>query len=436
MAVAFDAFTVGTPGTGNLTHNHASVGTPRGVTAWVVQIGSAADQVSGLTFGGTAATRHSFVPHTGGGDGDVGAVYCYKLNASIPTGTQACATTVTGSATKVVYCTTVTAAADTEIVDTETWDTNSVLDPSGTLSLSGRTCWVGMGGASGRGGSGEVTPLSGWTSRNELSTGSQVGFCYTYDTVGSTDVTVGATQAADDFWAIAVAVSEVSGTSYTLTADAGSFAVTGTDASLEFGRRVSADSGAFAITGTDAGLVYTMVVNGTPGEFNITGTDATLLYNRRLAADAGSFAVTGTDASLEFNRRLSAESGSFAVTGTDATLTYDQPGAYTLTAESGSFGVTGADASLLYGRKLTAEAGSFAMTASDAGLLLHRVLAAAAGAFAWTGTAATLTYDASNPDPASYSVWLTGSRTRTYTTEGNRTDYAVGSRPRTFTTRE
>lgn len=90
------------------------------------------------------------------------------------------------------------------------------------------------------------------------------------------------------------------GAVFTLTADAGSFAVTGTAASLLFHRRLAADSGSYAVTGTDASLFYRRKLTADAGSFVITGTDASLLYHRKLTADAGSFLITGTDAVLRY----------------------------------------------------------------------------------------------------------------------------------------
>lgn len=161
------------------------------------------------------------------------------------------------------------------------------------------------------------------------------------------------------------------GAAYTLTADSGSFALTGTAASLLAGRKLTADA----------------------GSFTLTGTGANTLFGRKLTAEAASFALTGADAALKAGRLLSAEAGSFALTGTDATLTYEPAGSYTLTADSGSFTLTGGDVGLIAARVLSAEAGSFALTGSDAALLFGRRLQADAAVFSLVGQDATLTYE-------------------------------------------
>lgn len=161
------------------------------------------------------------------------------------------------------------------------------------------------------------------------------------------------------------------GTAYTLTADSGTFALTGTAASLLVGRKLTADAGSYALTGQAANT----------------------LFGRKLTAEAASFVLTGTDAALKAGRLLSAEAGAFALTGADATLVYEQAGSYTLAADSGSFALSGGDVGLLAARVLAAEAGSIALTGSGAALLFWRRLQADAGSFSLTGQDATLTYE-------------------------------------------
>lgn len=160
------------------------------------------------------------------------------------------------------------------------------------------------------------------------------------------------------------------GPTYTLTAESGTFALTGAAAGLIRGRRLQADAGSFALT----------------------GAAATLAYGRRLVADAGTYTLTGAAAGLIYNRRLDAASGAFTFTGADATLIYTPVGGYTLVAESGSFTFTGQPASLVYGRRLQADAGSYALTGADVSFRYNRRLVADAGAYSLAGSDATLTY--------------------------------------------
>lgn len=139
------------------------------------------------------------------------------------------------------------------------------------------------------------------------------------------------------------------GPTYTLTADSGSFALTGQAAGLSFNRTLAADSGSFALTGQATGLAL----------------------NRVLSAASGSFALTGQAAGLAVNRTLSAASGSYSLTGQNATLTYTptSTATYTLAAASGSFAVSGQDVVLAYNRVLSAANGSYLLTGQNATLV-------------------------------------------------------------------
>ncbi len=162
-----------------------------------------------------------------------------------------------------------------------------------------------------------------------------------------------------------------SSTTYTLTADGGTYTLTGTAADLFFNRVLSAD-----------GSTYTL-----------SGTDVDVLYNRVLTADDGSYTYSGFDLDLLFHRVLSAESGSYTYTGFDASLIYHSGSTYTLDAETGIYTLTGNDVDLLLNRVLSAEGSSFTLTGADAGLFYNRVLSADSGNFILTGTDTSLLFN-------------------------------------------
>jgi hypothetical protein len=186
MAVAYDAFSQAVPGTGNLSWTHTPVGTPRAIIVNLVQDANDTDQVSG-------------------------AVYTYFLGSSIPTGAQTVDVTVSSNAEKYPCAVSLTGSADTEVVDVDvTIDNGAATNPSVTLSLGGRTCFAMISFFSGRPAPTDITPLANWTVRREQDFGSSLGGIYTYDVIGTTDVTAGWTQTSDAGAAIALAISEVS----------------------------------------------------------------------------------------------------------------------------------------------------------------------------------------------------------------------------------
>lgn len=107
-------------------------------------------------------------------------------------------------------------------------------------------------------------------------------------------------------------------TFYTMSADAGSFAVTGTAASLKAARLLTVAAGAYLVTGSD--IVPAVSLPASAGAYLLTGTDATLRVTRLMSAVAGAYLVTGTAATLKRSRTFSVDPGAYVVAGTDAIL--------------------------------------------------------------------------------------------------------------------
>jgi hypothetical protein len=126
---------------------------------------------------------------------------------------------------------------------------------------------------------------------------------------------------------------------------------------------------------------YTLTANS--GTFALTGTAASLRVPRTLTATGGSFSLTGATAGLNFGRFIGASAGAFSLTGANVTLT--ATGAFGLVADPAVFVLTGANAGLFFGSKIAAAEGTFALTGSDAGLLSGFTLHSEAGAFDMAG---------------------------------------------------
>jgi len=209
MAVAYDAFTASAAGTGDFSFTHTPVGTPRGALLFLVQGDAGDDQMSSTpTYGGVNMTEVALSPNLKAA-AEAGGVHCYHLGASIPTGAQTVAATVGGAGTKIAYLITTTADRDTEVVDTDaSINSDSVQTPTAVLSLGGVSCFCCIGAFWG-GAASTVAPNTGWTSRNENAFAATVGLCYTYDTVGTSDVTIGYTNtASNDAIVFGIAIRE------------------------------------------------------------------------------------------------------------------------------------------------------------------------------------------------------------------------------------
>lgn len=88
---------------------------------------------------------------------------------------------------------------------------------------------------------------------------------------------------------------------FTLTAEAGSFTLSGQVATFGLTRKLTANAGSFTLSGQNALLKRSYA---------------------DLVAQAGSFTLSGQDATFGLTRRLVAETGAFTLTGQNATLTY------------------------------------------------------------------------------------------------------------------
>lgn len=215
MAIAFDAAATGTKTTdgtnGTLSWTHTPVGTPRGVVVYApVQAINANFDVTGVTYGGVAMTEVAGSPNNKT-TGETGQVSAWFLGSSIPTGAQSVVVSYATTATPDIAFSSLTYTADQDcsIVDVDaTISSDSLENPSVTLSLGGVACACSIGFVSGQNDVSGITPLANWTSRQETDTGIKTLGVYTYDIVGSTDVTAGWTQTADDAVAIAIAIRE------------------------------------------------------------------------------------------------------------------------------------------------------------------------------------------------------------------------------------
>jgi len=180
----------------------------------------------------------------------------------------------------------------------------------------------------------------------------------------------------------------------TLTADSGTFALTGAAANLLFNRALVASSGSFTLSGADATLIYsgsaaTLVADS--GSFNLAGTAANLLVGKRLTADGGSFVLTGSDSLSDLS--MVASSGSYTLTGGAVTFIYSGS-TYTLAANAGSFALTGANVGLVYSGStytLAADSGSYALTGGSTSFNVSHSIASNAGNFVLTGADVTFT---------------------------------------------
>jgi hypothetical protein len=214
---------------------------------------------------------------------------------------------------------------------------------------------------------------------------------------------------------------------FILSADPGSYSLTGVDASLILTGNtalvLSADPGSYSLSGADATLLETFILSADPGSYSLTGFAATLLETKTLSADPGAYSLTGVAATLLENRALSADPGSYSLSGAAATLIKGDifsvdPGAYNATgsdafftktrafiADPGAYSLVGSNASLVIIGSLSADPGSYSVSGNAAALLRNYPLFAASGSYSLTGQSATLSKAKTvSADSGSYAV--------------------------------
>lgn len=175
-----------------------------------------------------------------------------------------------------------------------------------------------------------------------------------------------------------------------VAADSGSYALTGSAASLEKGWKTPVDAGSYGVTGSTANLLKGYTLTAESGSYAVTGQTAALTKQWEVSAQAGSYTLIGAAASLEKGWELSAEAGSYTLTGSAAILTAsgEDP---TLTAEAGSYSLSGQAAGLTKQWAVSAEAGSYSLTGGEATLRRNATLSAESGSYNLSGSAAILT---------------------------------------------
>ncbi|KKM78934.1 hypothetical protein LCGC14_1355030 [marine sediment metagenome] len=211
MSIAYDAASNSSQSTGNLTWDHTPSGTPKGVLVFVLAADNGLDEVTGVTYGGVPLVEVALSPLLKTTTVPL-AAHAYFLGSSVPTGVQEVVVTVSNAdSDRQALCYTVTSSQDSEVQNTATWLEEATTDPTATLALSGEECWVALTALSDSNSVGAISPLSGWTSNLEVSGFfSRTGYWYRYNTVGTSDVTIGydGTELTDSI-GIGVAIKEV-----------------------------------------------------------------------------------------------------------------------------------------------------------------------------------------------------------------------------------
>lgn len=142
----------------------------------------------------------------------------------------------------------------------------------------------------------------------------------------------------------------------TLTADVGTYNITGPTANLLRGAVVLAAQGAYSITGPTVNLLKGFDLIAAGGSYSISGKPVNLLKGSILPSTQGAYAISGKTVNLLVGRVVQAASGSYAISGSAA----GSVRTYVLAAASGVYNYSGKDANLVWSGAGVTPGGSMA----------------------------------------------------------------------------
>lgn len=183
-----------------------------------------------------------------------------------------------------------------------------------------------------------------------------------------------------------IEAKDAGGSAYTLTADPGSYTVTGSNAGLKWGHKVGAGTSSYAVTGSVAGLKRGYKVGAASASYAIAGQAATVKWDRKLAAAVDAYTLTGSTANMYKGRTMAADSGAYSVAGFATTLRKTSR----MSAEAGGYTLVGSNATLGKTQLMPAGSGSYALVGSPATFRSGFKVVGDVGAYGLAGSPKTL----------------------------------------------
>lgn len=179
-----------------------------------------------------------------------------------------------------------------------------------------------------------------------------------------------------------------------LVSGAGSYSVTGQDASFLIGYRLACNVGFYTLSGQPAlfsqsvnqggnpaplphlglmlaGSTASYTLTADPGAYGIFGSDGLADYEMSAATDT--YSISGQDALFNAVHFIIAESGAYAITGQDADFTIGSP-SRTMAADFGTYSVSGQDNAMSAGYGFTGEHGFYAVLGQTANLSVGQLI--------------------------------------------------------------
>jgi hypothetical protein len=218
----------GTTDPHTFTHTPSAVNPPKGVVVTVAHGFSGTSFINSVSYGGVPLTLVSGASDT---VTEPGRASIWFKGSGLPTGPQTVNIDLTSATAEDIHFTCITLytddGRDIEVIDTDSI-TADIANPSRTLQYGGRTA-IAIGSLYGGGSAPTAfTPNANCTTVAEFDLGAYYGEVIRQTTPGTADFTIGGTAAIDDVAFAVAAFAKVSAVS--ITANPGSYAITGTSA--------------------------------------------------------------------------------------------------------------------------------------------------------------------------------------------------------------
>jgi hypothetical protein len=235
--------------------------------------------------------------------------------------------------------------------------------------------------------------ISGFTSQNTQNNNLEFGRLQTANTPGSSTTTITGTSTNwDGIAAISIKAPPASG-SYILTANGGSYTLSGGTAVLLRTKNLIVSGGSYSLVGQNANLVKGRVLTSQGGSYTVGGASATLLRSKRIVASGGAYSYTGQTATLSRSKYLIAQGGAYNLTGQSVVITWTSGSTnYTLICQGGSYTLLGASANVNRNRNLTAQSGNYSLSGAAANIYRSKYINVVGGIYNLSGSSATITW--------------------------------------------
>lgn len=178
---------------------------------------------------------------------------------------------------------------------------------------------------------------------------------------------------------------------YAFTLLGGTYALTGSNAVVSRNRKLTSIGGSYSLVGANATLLRSKRLVSSGGSYAYTGQSATLKRSKYLLSSGGSYTLNGSQAVITRSRLLTAQGGTYTYQGAQATITYGAlASAYTLTCLGGSYAVAGVSAQILRSKHIGAVGGSYSISGQSLTLLRSKILVGSGGVYTITGQQAII----------------------------------------------